>query len=268
VRWAVLVHPSANRVYAQVAPALLAAELRLTADVDDVVTERIAGVDYVTFTGSEEAAASVANASSVLALFARDGELLRPVPLARLDRWDDDLVTIPRYVGKTNEQLTHLLVNVAVAVSRAGPRARVLDPVCGRGTTLNVAVLLGHDAVGIDEDARDIDAYLQFFTRWLQDKRAKHETKRSGTRTTISCAPDKTTPRQEVVVIAGDTTTLVQHIGKSSVDAIAGDLPYNVQHRGQVGELLTRCQCGVPCSDRTAAWRCRGTPRCSPAPSC
>jgi SAM-dependent methyltransferase len=239
VRWAVLVHPSANRVYAHDAPRLLAAELRALDDaLTDVRVERIGGVDYVTFSGDPDVRV-LSNASSVLAMFTREGDVLRPVDLVRLDRWDDDLVTIPRYTGKTNEQLTQLLVNLAVAASDAGPYARVLDPVCGRGTTLNVAVLLGHDAVGIDLDRRDVDQYLQFFTRWLKDKRAKHSTQRSGVRTTISFAPDKATPRQEVVVIADDTTKAVQHLGKSSVDAIAGDLPYNVQHRGQVRDLLT-----------------------------
>jgi SAM-dependent methyltransferase len=248
VHYAVLVHPSANRVYAQSAPALLVAELRaldalaLGGRLADVAIEELGGVAYVTFTGEldDDALAVVSNASSLLALFERDGDTLRPLTPARLGRWDDDLVSIPRYSGKTNEQLTHLLVNLAIAASGAGASARVLDPLCGRGTTLHVATLLGHDAAGIDTDKRDVDEYVHFFTRWLKDKRAKHSSRRSGARTTITFAPDKETPRQEVVVIADDTTKVVTHLGKSSVDAIATDLPYSVQHRGHPRELLDR----------------------------
>jgi len=245
----VLVHPSANRVYAHAAPSLLASELRaldalaLGGALTDVAVESLGGAAYVTFTGEidERALAVVSNASSLLALFVREGELLRPITPVRLDRWDDDLVTIPRYSGKTNEQLTRLLVNLAVAAGTgayafSGSPVRVLDPLCGRGTTLNVAALCGFDAVGIDTDKRDVDAYLLFFTTWLKDKRAKHATKRSGTRTTISFAAHKDAARQEVVVAADDTTRVVTHLGKSSVDAIATDLPYGVQHGSHAGE--------------------------------
>ncbi len=39
------------------------------------------------------------------------------MPLRRLDRYDDDLLTILKYPGKTNEQFTKLLLNVTLASS-------------------------------------------------------------------------------------------------------------------------------------------------------
>ena len=104
-----------------------------------------------------------------------------PVSIAPLQVLDEDLVTIQRYAGKTNEAFTHLLVNLALAsggdaMTRllAGERLRLLDPACGRGTSLNRAALYGMDAFGIDIDQRDVDAYRVFFTTWLKDKRLKH----------------------------------------------------------------------------------------------
>ena len=255
---AVLVLPSANRVYARQGPALLAAELAalnelaLDGRLRGIDVSAIAGVPYVTFSGelTDDVLAVVSNLSGAYALFGLDGDALHPTVMHRLERWDDDLITIQRYSGKTNEQLTRLLLNLTVATASGAAaftretRPRVLDPLCGRGTTLNAAVLCGFDAAGIDIDKRDVDAYIQFFTRWLEDKRAKHTSKRVGGRTTITFAANKDAKKrgdgQEVVVVNGDTSDIVRHLGKSSVDAIVTDLPYGVQHGSETAAVLRR----------------------------
>ena len=38
----------------------------------------------------------------------------------------------------------------------------MLDPLCGRGTTLNQALTYGYDAAGIDLDGKDFEAYSAF----------------------------------------------------------------------------------------------------------
>ena len=255
---AVLVLPSANRVYAQQGPELLAAELRalntlaLNDALSAIAVTELAGVPYVTFRGEldQDALSVVSNLSGAYALFRRDGDALRPVGMRRLARWDDDLITIQRYSGKTNEQFTRLLLNLTIAASRGAAaftgdaRLRVLDPLCGRGTTLNAAVLCGFDAAGVDIDKRDVDAYIHFLTTWLKDKRAKHSSKRSGGRTTITFAADKDAQKrgneQEVTVMVGDTTDAVGQLGKSSVDVIVTDLPYGVQHGSHTEGTLRR----------------------------
>ena len=200
--YALLVLPSTNRVYGQAAPALAAAELAalsqlsLGGRVTDVGELMLAGVPYVRFRSSDPLSPAeltvVSNLSSLYALFEVDGDALRPVTITPLAHWDDDLITIQRYAGKTNEQFTHLLLNLAVAlVDGWTQKLRVLDPVCGRGTTLNQAVRYGYDAVGIDVDGRDIDAFTTFFTTWLQDKRIRHETDRSRHRVRVRFAASK-----------------------------------------------------------------------------
>jgi SAM-dependent methyltransferase len=254
---AVLVQPSANRVYSQSGPVLLAAELAaldhlaLGDRLRDIAVTELGGVPYVTCSGEldDEVRAVVSNLSATYAMFERDGDRLLPLTPVRLDRWDDDLVSIQRYPGRTNEQLTRLVLNLTLAAAGGarpftGARLRVLDPLCGRGTTMNVAVQLGLDAAGIDVDRKDVDAYLHFFTSWLKDKRAKHASSRHGGRTTITFAADKEAQKagqgQEVVVVSADTTTAVEHLGKSSVDVVVTDLPYGVQHGSSSGDALRR----------------------------
>ena len=68
--------------------------------------------------------ALLGDVSTAMALFELDGEVLRPVALPRRDRFDDDLLTILKYAGKTNELFTKLLLNVTVwSIARASDRS-------------------------------------------------------------------------------------------------------------------------------------------------
>src|SRR5256885_2927777 len=186
-RYALLIAPSTNRVYADAALPLTRAELSifgstvLSAPPTEIVEERLGGVPYVVFDGELTSTdlAYLANLSSAYALFERVGDLLRPVELSPPGHFDDDLITIPKYAGKTNEQFTRLLLNVTLLASAAGPamlerRLTVLDPLCGRGTTLNQALMYGYHAVGIERDGKEVDAYAAFLKTYLKRKRLKH----------------------------------------------------------------------------------------------
>ena len=254
--YALLVRPAANRVFGGDAAALLTSELRvidrlaLGSQLDDVAVTTLAGIEYVTFrTGDDldEATRTVlASSSSTYALFAREGELLRPLLAPPVDRFDDDLVTTQRYVGKTNETFTRLLVDVALAAAgrTVGAHVRILDPLCGRGTTLHHALLVGGDALGIDLDEKDTHAYATFLRTWLQDKRLKHQLDptagRRRFRVTIGRKDAASRDSRQLVDVAtADTTDAPALFGKGSVDVIATDLPYGVQHGARSGEAST-----------------------------
>ena len=271
--YALLVSPSANRVYAQAAPALTVAELGvldatvLEGRLGPAETVQLAGVPYVTFTGelTETDLRHVADVSTAFALFERDGGTLRPVALQPLDCLDDDLLTILKYQGKTNEVFTRLLLNVTAASSASGrrmltDRLRVLDPLCGRGTTLNQALMYGWHACGIDVDERDFEAYAAFLTRWLKDKRLKHTADSARLRRdgrTIGRRYDARFALSKEAWAAGDdiragalladTRETAALLKARSIDVLATDAPYGVQHgsRSHAGlrrsplELLT-----------------------------
>ena len=265
-RYAMLVAPSANRVYAHAAPQLTLAELAvLDATVAQgrlgaaEVTE-VAGVPYVVFEGdlTPDDLRHVANVSTALALFEREGDLLRPVALHRLDRFDDDLLTILKYQGKTNDLFTRMLLNVTVQSSASAGRAltgrlRVLDPLCGRGTTLNQVLMYGWHAAGVDLDERDVEAYAAFLPTWLKRKRIKHTAGTSrlrrdgrtlGQRFQAEVAPDKESwaagEAITVTVDHADTLTVPDIFKAGGFDAIVTDAPYGVQHGSRSGGALQR----------------------------
>ncbi|MFI5912843.1 TRM11 family SAM-dependent methyltransferase [Dactylosporangium sp. NPDC051541] len=266
--YALLILPSANRVYADASVELTRAELvafdrgLLGGRLREIATRVIGGVPYVTFEADEVSARDAAvlgNLSSVYALFEVVGELLRPAEVTRLDRFDDDLITIQKYQGKTNEQFTKLLLNVTLLASAfAGEmlerRFRVLDPLCGRGTTLNQALMYGFDAAGVDRDQKDFEAYAAFIQTWLKRKRVKHkaefgpvrrERQVVAKRLRIELAADrddyKSGATQSLDVVNVDTLRSREFFKDAMFDLIVTDAPYGVQHGSRTaGKGLVR----------------------------
>lgn len=249
-RFSILPLESANRVYGAQAGPMLAAELRALASVLDstvtvVRTDALGGVEYVTFETpglDDHDLVVVSNLSGTRALFEVVDELFRPVELAPVAYFDHDLVTIQRYPGKTNEQFTHLLVNLASAASdaaaersAAGKPVRLLDPVAGRGTTLNRALVAGYDTTGIEVVEGDVDHYRTFITTYLKGHRIKHTTSREQVRKgpLAGTARFGVTIRggQRVEIVRADTTTAAELFPARSFDILVADLPYGVQHR-------------------------------------
>lgn len=255
--YGLLVSPSHNRVYAQAAADLVKAELTVFSEralggrVRGIQETSIGGVPYVTFSAgelSEQDVRLLSNLSSLYALFQIEDELLRPVTLQPLDRFGSDLLTIQKYSGKTNEYFTKLLLNVT-AMATDSPmdlvtgRPRVLDPMCGRGTTLNQAMMYGLDAAGIDIDGKDFDAYAAFIKTWLKNNRVKHhaevtnvrrEKTALGRRLHVNLGASKELYKSgetmEITVVNADSLGAGRFFRPASFDLIVTDAPYGVQH--------------------------------------
>jgi hypothetical protein len=256
-RYALLILPSTNRVYADASVALTKAELELfnrsalDERISEITEDRIGGIAYVTFVAdrlSDRDAAVLANLSSIYALYEFEGDLLRPVGLNPLDRFDDDLITIQKYQGKTNGQFTKLLLNVTLMASAFASgmldrKFNVVDPLCGRGATLNQALMYGFDAAGVDLDQRGIEAYAAFMQTWLKRKRIKHRVDYGPVRrnkqvvarrlhATLAANKDdyKAGETQQLDVVCADTTRSLEFFRPGTFDLVVADAPYGVQH--------------------------------------
>ena len=241
----VLLAPSANRVYADGAATLAAAELVLLCpeiDGDSVRPVEVAGVDYLEFgsTGDPADWPGLAAMSCRFAVYRREGESLVPVRVQSPEVFDDDLVGIPKYPGKTNEQFTRLLLNLTLGAVRRpdGPR-RVLDPMCGRGTTLTTALTLGHDAMGVEQDDKALDAAAAFLRTYLRRKRLKHtadltpirrEGRKLGRRLDVTVTPPVGGRALGLSILGGDGRDSAALCGRRRFDAVVADAPYGVVH--------------------------------------
>jgi hypothetical protein len=242
----VLLAPSSNRVYAGSAPQLVAAELAIMLgnDAEPVETTMIAGVPYLVMgadTLNEDTTAALGRLSGRYAVFRRDGNQLQPVEITPPDLFDDDLVSIPKYPGKTNEQFTRLLMNVTLAALVRAPRGpiSILDPLCGRGTTLSTGLILGHDVAGVEGDLKAVEAYAAYLRTYLRRKRLKHsldlspvrrEGKSIGRRLDADVTPAAGGHSLKLTVFTGDTRRSAELFGKRRFDAVVADAPYGVVH--------------------------------------
>jgi hypothetical protein len=293
--YSLLVQPSFNRVYAKAAAAIGAAELTTIGELArpsrfaEITQVRRGGVDYLDVHSEEALAAAdlhlLAELSATFTLFeVRDDGALLPLEVARTTLFDDDLLTTLRYSGKTNDQFTKLLLNLALAASDGGidalaaagippgeeHRFRVFDPVCGRGTTINQAAMQGFDAVGIDAAKKDHELYVGFLKKYLQDHRVKHSSESfsvkkgpaaPAARTTFTITPPpgrspvETGEKLNVDVIYGDTIHTREFLTRSSVDVIVGDLPYGVQHATRNDQWGSSRNPATMLGEALPAWR-------------
>lgn len=260
-----LLLPSHNRVYARSSPELARSELLVFGEaalggrVRDVAERELAGVPYLTFAADGLDAADLdllGNLSALYALFeiedgaggAGGGERLRPVRATGLDRFPSDLLTVQKYPGKTNEDFTKLLLNVT-AMALDEPRRllegrlSVLDPLAGRGTTLNQAVMYGMHAAGLEHDGRSVEAYQNFLRHWLKNSRIKHQAtagpvrrdrRTLGRRFHVTLGESKERYRRgetlDVTMVHADTTRGADFFRPGSFDLLVTDAPYGVQH--------------------------------------
>ena len=170
-------------------------------------------------------------------LFSIEGDSLIPLPVAFPFRLHADFVFGNKYRGKTNERLTQLLLNVGLASCTNEDRAQksVLDPMCGRGTTLLWAMRYGLNGYGVEIDPKAMADMRRNIKKWTKIHRQKHSFKEGF----LGVKPNK---RKEGVCIEfcaeetllkavhGDSRSVRRLFRNESFDLIISDIPYGVQH--------------------------------------
>ncbi len=184
------------------------------------------------------------------------GPFLRPVEPSFKPTLPPELISTRRYRGKTNELFTQFLCNIARYSSELADRPwntlRVFDPLMGGATTLFAALILGASAAGVERDENDVNSTVGFLRTYLQEQRISHAVKperlkQLGRRSTFTIGgkqaakkqAGKTEP-QTCILAAGDTVQSPTLIAGFRPHLIVTDLPYGIQHKGQLTDLLTK----------------------------
>ncbi|HET8631954.1 MAG TPA: hypothetical protein VFL91_31395 [Thermomicrobiales bacterium] len=260
---ALKVAPQRSTLYAGLARTLAEPELMaspLGGRVQSCEPVRLAGQDYllVDLAGEPDAAdldvlSRLGATSEVHEYFPAIGDvpgpLLRPVEPTWAPFVPPEIVEARRYRGKTNELFTTVLLNLALFAgdfaAEPAARLRVLDPLAGGGTTLFTALVRGYDAAGIEREREDVestDAYVRQFLRGagVRFKRVAERLRGIGRRTVYTIGRGDDT--RLLALALGDTFAAPELLGGlpggARFHAVVADLPYGIQHRGQVEDLL------------------------------
>jgi len=259
--YAILQNPGHNRVYFKAARDLAQFELKwaerkMTTAPINLREEILGGIFYLLFDTetqlTEVDMMILSRLSFTYGIFEWAKTVL--IPLEKNPKYffeSDDITTILKYNGKTNELFTRMMLNVAAFCSQfnAVDRLSVLDPLCGKGTTLFESLLQGHDVYGVEMDDKMIHEAYIFLKKYLENARYKHSThqERQGMkgytaqRHQIKLSRDKADKNPlEAEFIAGDTCDMGQFYRKNTFHIIVGDLPYGVQHGSKASKKESR----------------------------
>src|SRR5260221_4108497 len=193
--------------------------------------------------------------SEVYQYFARLGEiegpLLRPLEPQFRPFIPLEMSEARRYKGKTNEIFSQVLLNVAIFAGAYAQeftsRLRILDPLAGGGTTLFLAVAAGHDALGIELERQDIETTAGFILHYLPHEHIPIQEfdergRKAGRRYQFEIGTKKET--RTLGLAHGDTAQTRLHMqevpGGPRMHAVLGDLPYGIQHFGEIASLLQK----------------------------
>lgn len=255
MKYQMLLWPHANARYRMETIRLACAELRVMMDVlcpqAEISADEEATVPTLYIETQAPLESNVIEAISRHSLMyvlyeCRENGLLLPVAGRGAEYIGEDLPSILKYKGKTNELFLKMLINIGMYSSdyaKAEERIEMLDPMCGRGTSVFTAANFGWNATGSDVDKKDLSEASLFLKRYLEYHKMKYSMRKES-RTVKS---GKAIPVTEFVYAQDaeamkrkDTRAIrfaetdagkVTHLaGKDKFHLIVTDLPYGVQH--------------------------------------
>lgn len=179
------------------------------------------------------------------------GPFLRPLDAVFQPFVPVEMAEVRRYKGKTNEIFTRVLLNVAIFAGafreQLAGRLRILDPLAGGGTTLFLALAAGYDAFGIEHERQDVETTALFIRQYLRSehipfKELDERGRRAGRRYQFEIGRKGAT--RHLVLAHGDTAQAHAHLqevpGGPHMHAVVADLPYGIQHFGEISNMLAQ----------------------------
>jgi hypothetical protein len=257
--------PQKSTQYAALADALAPYELELCPlgeQMTDIAPIQLAGQKYLRFNLPDVPTPQQAHELGLLAMTTAffvyydklgriKGPLLRPIETQIVPSIPPDIMMTRRYRGKTNELFTHFMCNIARFGSALAHRPwntlRVFDPLAGGGTTLFTAMVLGADVAGVEHDTQDVKSTAAFLKQYLsgqnipfkvKEERLKKVGKRWTFTTGASRSQERASPR--CILACGDTIQSPSLISGFRPHLIVADLPYGIQHKGELVTLLSQ----------------------------
>lgn len=236
--YALLISPRAWSAFFAETLDVAQSELAGLKDVTPGPHRHVGGMDFLTVEAAPERVQDLRRLACVQGLFQLEGGAMHPVESSPGFALHPDFIWGEKYRGKTNETLTQMLLNIGLQERNGPARPRVLDPMCGRGTTLLWAMRYGLPSVGIERDATVLPELRRGLKKWTKLHRQKHKlsegwvqkTNKAGIGKFLSFAAGA-----QMQLIIGDTKDAHDLTHRKPFDLIVTDIPYGVQHLGDTG---------------------------------
>tara|TARA_B110001454_G_scaffold74905_1_gene72455 strand:- start:3303 stop:4265 length:963 start_codon:yes stop_codon:yes gene_type:complete len=240
-RFALLISPRAKSAYFNDYIDVAKAELAWSLPDHDVEYVKIAEMDFLRLTAAEEQLPMLARLSCVHGIFEQTGdegcEQLLPLATSNNFDLDEDFIFGAKFKGKTNETLTQMLINVGLASIKYDDisKVKLLDPMCGRATTLLWAMRYGMSSKGIEQDSKALPEIRQNVKKWCKVHKQKHQFRdgfvggKAGKQSKGKFL-DFTANDATMRIITGDSIETSSILKGDKFDLLVTDIPYGVQH--------------------------------------
>jgi SAM-dependent methyltransferase len=233
--FALLINPQANGAYFKDTLLVASAEFQAVFGEQTLEHRVIGNLQFLVASLDESLLTQVLRLSFVLGVFEIDGDQFIPIDVASKYNLHEDFVFGSKYRGKTNEHLTQLLLNVGLSYLPKGTeQPTLLDPMCGRGTTMLWAMRYGLSAKGIEQDVKAIEDLRQGLKKWTKLHRQRHKMMEGfigkANKKGLGKFLEFTVEEQNFRIINGDSREAATLIKSEKFDLIISDLPYGVQH--------------------------------------
>lgn len=245
--YGLLVSPLARAAFFEQYLDVSKVELALVDGVELVQTQKFGDMDMLIVRAPETRLLPLARLSFVQGIFDIEADAIGVEGSKQMPAWrplsqtaefllHQDFVWGEKYKGKTNETLTQLALNLALSVADPAAEMRLLDPMCGRGTSCFWAMRYGLSAVGIEQDPQALAEIRRGVKKWTKLHRQKHKLNEGWNQKANKSGVGKflefTAAGSSAKFVTGDAQRADTMTHKKPFDLIVTDIPYGVQHMG------------------------------------
>ncbi len=255
MKLSLLVSPEAKAAYFKDYLAVASSELIQVTGISGIELRHVGALDFIELEAEEPQLEQLARLSFVQGIFRKENNLLSPLARVPAFQLHEDFVFGAKYRGKTNERLTQLLINVGLSVldARQGEQIKLLDPMCGRGTSLLWGMRYGLNGRGIEQDPKALAEIRQSVKKWTRLHRVRHQLNEGFIGKANKQHRGKflefTANETNIKMITGDAREAPALLKGEKFHLLVSDLPYGVQHVTTAGtrnplQVLEACAGG------------------------
>jgi hypothetical protein len=262
MKYGILLYPHPNKRYFEAMKPLCINELLIMSksfdtEISNLHYGEVEGLELLIFETVElnDKCKKIINSmSNNQVLFEiEDNGFIKPIKYGKKYYLKEDMSSILKYKGKTNEVFTDMMINIGIFSSNFSKNfeepLNILDPMCGKGTTLYQGLIKGYNVFGIDIDKKDIEESNTFLKKYFEFHHYKHNFRRdsitingkkSGSKYTFETSDTienfKNDNRRKIQISDGNTLDILNiYPRKEAFHCIITDLPYGVQHSSEGG---------------------------------
>lgn len=196
-------------------------------------------LNFISFQISEERLSELTKLSFYQGIFEYDDGKLSPLDISPAFGLHDSFIFGSKFKGKTNERFTQMMINVGIASIDKKAKIKLLDPMCGRATTLLWSMRYGMSSKGVELDSKALGDIKQIVRKWSKICSVSIKTKDGFISKKAKSSGGKflevVSKETNFKVVTGNTENTGDLLSNERFDLIVSDLPYGIQHAAVKG---------------------------------